>query len=204
MADTIKFSTLFPLIRIEVPECPDILIEDAVRRAAIEFCERTTFWRETIDDIYTTGTLSEYDIDTPYDTSLVEIIWATYDGKSLASKTESQILEYTSGQTAYYSLLNPRVLKLAPQPQGGVVRIRAALKPKTTANKIRDYVYEEWSEAFYHGALERLLMMSGKPWGNPQDALYHSGQFQEAVADATSTAQSNTANVTYTVQYGGI
>lgn len=201
----IKFNNLTPLVRAETPSCPDISIENAVVRAAIEFCERSTFWRETIDEIYTSTNVDEYDIDTPYGAVLAEIIWAQYDGVALSPKTESQILAYTSGTTAYYSLLNPRVLKLAPMPDSGkVVKIRAALKPKPNATSIRDYVYDEWSEAFYHGALQRLFVMPGKPWTNPDLSLHHGQRFEDAVNTALSLAQSNSSNVAYVVQYGGL
>ena len=158
MASTIQFSTLVPLVRVEVDECPDVLIQNAITRAAIEFCEKSTFWRETIDEIYTTPNVDEYEIDTPYGAVLADIIWAQYNGVGLTAKTESGLLAYTSGTTGYYSLLNPRVLKVAPMPDSGnIVKIRAALKPKPTAVNIRDYVYEEWSEAFYRCTSSSLL-----------------------------------------------
>lgn len=202
---TTKVETLIPLVRVEVPECPDILVQNAILRAAIEFCEKSTFWRETIDELHVSANVAEYDIETPSGATMSEIIWATYDDNPLTAKTESQILAYTSGAPSYYALLNPRVIKIAPTPTGaGIVRLRAALKPKPTATSIRDYVYDEWSEAFYHGALERLFMMPGKPWSNPELALFHQQQFTNAVEDALNIANSSNSNVAYVVQYGGI
>jgi hypothetical protein len=205
MSDLVKFSELIPLVRVETPECPNVLIQNAITRAAIEFCEKSTFWRETIDTLYTTDNVEEYDLDTPYGAVLSDIIWVQYDGTPLSSKTESQLLAYTSGTTAYYSLLNPRVLKLAPTPSTGKkAKIRAALKPKPSATAIRDYVYDEWSEAFYHGALQRLFVMPNKPWSSPELSLHHGAEFNEAVSTALNLATNNSSNVSYVVQYGGI
>jgi len=202
-----KLETLLPSVRAEVPGAMDITIIDNIRRAAIDFCERTKFYREEHDPLITSGTIQEYDLDPPSGTVVSDIIWVTYDGDALIAKTDAGIRPHMSaaGTTQYYSLLNPKLLVVAPQPAASKqLKLRVALKPKPTATSIEDYVYDEWSEAFYHGALYRMLNQPGKDWSNPEAALYHQQAFFDAVNTATDAADNSGVSVAYTVKYGGI
>lgn len=54
------FSTLVPTIAASAPGCPTPTITDYVRKAAIEACERTLFWRYRTDNIALTPLQSTY------------------------------------------------------------------------------------------------------------------------------------------------
>lgn len=202
----VSFSSVNPMVQVNVPECPAIIINDTVVRAAIEFCEKSTFWRYSLDNIPTVDGVDTYTLEPPLTTVVSDIIWATYNDTPLTEKTESGIQPYVGpGIPTYFTLSNPRELQVAPEPgTGGVVKLRVALKPAPNATTIEEYVLDEWSEAFQHGALQRLYAMPKKPWSDPQLSIYHAGQFQQMVDTALNHANNSGLDVSYTVQYGGI
>lgn len=210
-----KFELLLPEIRAEVPGAMDITIVANIRKAAIDFCDRTRVYRINHDVIKTSGTLMEYDLDPPSKTVVSDIIWVTYDGdnainpKELIAKTDEGIRPYTqlsrSTYTCYYSWPSSKVISVAPQPvAGNNLELRVALKPTPTATSIDDDIYNEWSEAFYHGALARLHNQPDKDWSDASAGAYHQQEYEFLIHRAKEGADRANLRMPSVVQYGGI
>ena len=83
----ITYETLLPEILPMVPGCPDTLIESNIRAAVIELCERANVYQVELDPLTTVSGIFEYDLETPQDTSVRRILWATHKGKDLEPLT---------------------------------------------------------------------------------------------------------------------
>ena len=68
-----SIETLHPLVAPEVLGCPSITIDSAILRAAIEFCEKSTAWRELLDPITVVDGTAEYALTIPADARLVAL-----------------------------------------------------------------------------------------------------------------------------------
>ena len=75
-----------------VPSCPDTLIENSIRSALIEICEKTGVYQQELDPVTTIANLFEYDLEPPSGTVVHEILWVTYDCTDLEPIT-SALLE---------------------------------------------------------------------------------------------------------------
>jgi len=203
MAD-ISFDTLAEELRLDIPGMVDALAVREVRNAAIDFCNRTRCWKFEQDTI-TTSTETEYDMEPPSGSVVSEVIRVKYAANVLEGKPYEVLLDYATNSTMYYGVLNPRVLKLAGTPVADkTLDVMVALKPSISSRRIEDYIYEEYSEVFRHGALARLFAMAGKPWTNTTLSGYHSSEYESAVTTATTKCETGGVRTAHTVKYGGL
>ncbi|MBT4068645.1 MAG: hypothetical protein HOE77_08120 [Candidatus Marinimicrobia bacterium] len=200
----VAFETLADELRIDIPEVVDALAIREVRNIAIDFCERTRCWKFEQDTIITT-TNSEYDMEPPSGAVVSEIIRVEYGGTILVGKPYEKLINYTSGATQYYGMINPKVIRLSPTPVAGkALDMLVVLKPSTTAKRIEDYIFNEYSDAFRHGALMRLFAMANKPWTDGSLAGYHRDEYRDLIDVITTKSETGGVRTTHTVQYGGI
>ena len=66
-----------------VPSCTDTLIEQNIRAAVIELCEKSKVYQAELDPITTVANLYEYDLEPPSGTVVHEIVWVTHNGIDL-------------------------------------------------------------------------------------------------------------------------
>lgn len=187
---------LMPLARPYAGRCPDFLIAQAARMAAVEFCERTRCWRHLMD----------FDASAPVTNGLIPleaVIWeieaASAGGVPLAPVQHTQVATDTAetGSPRYISQVNPWGVLVHPFPATGPVNVKmtAFLKPRSDivvglddANPILDglNVVPEWmmqqhAERLVDGALSRVLMMEGESWFSPQRAAVYRAAFDSAL-----------------------
>ena len=72
MATTTYESLISEIIPI-VPSCPDSLIQQHIRSAVIELCERSAVYQKELDPITVSRDVYEYDFDPPSGTVVHKI-----------------------------------------------------------------------------------------------------------------------------------
>jgi hypothetical protein len=78
-----SYESLLSEIVPMVPGCPDTLIENNIRSAVIEFCEKTGAYQAELDPVTTVANIYEYDLEAPSGTNVHKIMWAVHQGKDL-------------------------------------------------------------------------------------------------------------------------
>lgn len=215
MATTL-FSTFLPGILMDVLGCPDILVEREVRNAAIAFCRRSLAWRQQIDPIPVISGTGEYSLDSPIQGARVVKIYDVVlttpqtnpafapDVRQLFPKTIQALdaanpgwrypqTQLTSNlpivPTNWYAQDSPDTILLAGVPAlNGSLAILASLVPTMMATGMDAWVAEQHYEAICHGAKARLMAIPQKPWNDPSLSVYHSGEFDKAIAGANVEA----------------
>lgn len=176
------WSDLFQDILPHVPGCPEPLIEDALKRVAIQFCRFTHIWEEQLEDIYPINGITRYSVNAPEGTEVISISYC-------ATKT-------TPVPKSNWPQINPfGLLKFPeqPDPSKGPLEIRAILKPTRTATGMPDQIGLHYQEALINGALAKLQEMPRKDWTDLQLSAYHQTLFDESVREARfRKANSNT------------
>jgi len=83
-------------------------------------------------------------------------------------------------------------IELVPTPEIGagyeLLELRAVLKPARNANKISDYLYNEWAEAIAFGALSILKRQQRQSWSDPQGAVADRQEFDRKMSEARNRA----------------
>lgn len=208
----ISYETLLPEILPMVPGCPDTLIENNIRAAVIELCEKASTYQAELDPLTTVANIYEYDLEAPAGTTVQKILWVTHAGKDIEPLT-SALLEQRlpkwregNGVPEYYVQQSPSLVWLAPIPTVTSVSstiVRAVLKPTHTSTACDDSVMNDYRDTIINGALFRLLRIPNKDWSDLQGASVYGQLFSQGVENAERKARGADTGVARKVRYGG-
>lgn len=209
----ISYETLLPEVLPMVAGCSDALAENAIRSAAIEFCERTSAYQLELDAITTISNIYEYDLEPPTGTTVHKILWVTHDGQDLEPLTTTLLEQRVprwrtdNGLPVYFVKPTASLIWLVPIPSAKVVNstiIRAVLKPTHTSTTCDESIMDEYRDAIVNGALFRLLRIPGKDWSDLQGAQLYSILFESVVVTAERRGRQADEGVARRVVYGGV
>lgn len=188
----VLFDEFLPEVLPDVPGCPDISAIIAIRNAAIEFCERSHFWKSALGAFSTEANAMTYNLVSPVTgTRVIQVRDLFLDGAEIRPRTEEWLdqnsLDWrTAGsKPRFYFQPSPEQITLASLPDAAYALTgTVSLCPKRTATGIERFVYENHLETIASGAKSRLMMAPGKAWSNPQLGQYHAGLFNSGVTSA--------------------
>lgn len=208
----ITYESLLPEILPMVPGCPDTLIENNIRAAVVELCDKASVYQAELDPVTTVSGLFEYDLEPPSGTSVRKILWATHQGKDL-EPTTTTLLEQRlpkwredSGLPEYFIQQNSATFILAPIPSVTIVGstiIRAVLRPTHTSTACDNDVMNDYRDTIINGALFRLLRIPNKDWSDMKGAAVYGELFSRGVDDAERRARNADTAIHRSVKYGG-
>jgi len=204
-----NLSDMLPEVLPSVTGCPEPLAINAIRNAAIKFCEKTQFWEVDIDPIMMISGVPEYDIDQPENQRIIRVSQVIGKQK-LVFKTVSEMdfihkaWRTVTGRTPIVPvMMNPRLLRMYPVPDvsGESFALKAIVKPAPTATVIDDYVYDDFYTAIAAGAKAELCAMPGKAWTQYDLVPYYQSLFDDGVSSARMRVASGFANAPMRARY---
>lgn len=178
-------------VQLEVPNCSQPVLLEAVLRACIEFCERT----ELIDETTTVDTVIGTATYTPSFTSGMlaqRLVYVERDGLPLTRSNRDLFNAYSelrdAGEAEYYYLSSTGKLALGPIPDAvETLDLKAIVKPADNATTVPDVLVDDWLPAIASGAKARLFAQKNTPWYDPTEAVMQSNMFTSGVTDATNS-----------------
>jgi len=182
-----KYADFSQFIRPEVQGCPDYMIERAVRDSAVDFCTRTDVYVAEPEFVTIVQNVNEYDLSIDEGSELNHILDIFDNTTKLKPVSYSVLLgalgnESTTGTPQYYAQRDNTQFYLAPIPStSSSYRVLYSLKPSSTSTSIPDTIGKEYREAISHGALFRLQMMAGQPFGNLSLAAANRDLFEKSI-----------------------
>jgi hypothetical protein len=191
--------TFMSRILPHVPACPDVVAQEALLDAAIEFCEKTLVVRQTLSVLGTTANTMEYTLSAPAGEAVVAPIQAWFKGRLLepvaadlignvqAFNTSPVEVTVTKAGPTHFYWTAPSKIGLYPVPddtEASTLTVRAALKPTRTATQLEDVLYDDWIDALMAGALSRLHAMKDQPWASADRSLIRAREFRNSVQRA--------------------
>ena len=209
----IKYETLLPEILPMVSGCPDTLVENNIRAAVIELCERASVYQAELDPVTTVSNIYEYDLEAPTGTSVRKVLWVTHQGKDLEPLTttllEQRLPKWReeSGVPEYFIQQTSSTFVLAPIPAVttvGSTIVRAVLRPTHTSTACDNDVMNDYRDTIVNGALFRLLRIPNKDWSDLQGAGIYGQLFNQGVEDAERRSRNADTAVRRSVKYGGM
>ena len=208
----ISYETLLPEILPMVPGCPASLIQNNIRAAVVELCERASVYQQELDPLTTVANIYEYDLEAPSGTSVQKILWVTHAGVDLepitSSLLEQRIPKWRTeaGVPEYFLQQTSSLFSLAPVPAATAVSstvIRAVLKPSHSSTACDNDVMNDYRDTIVNGALFRLLRIPNKDWSDIQGASVYGQLFNQGVEAAERRARNADTGVRRSVRYGG-
>lgn len=195
---SVKWETFLNDVMPHLPGCETNIALHNIKRAAIEFCERSLYYRAETDLVDVAAGEREIDIDAPVTgTLVVKVINVFLDGKELTLKTVEQLdaempdWRTSTGPAKHFTQLSPASIVLAPSPDSASttgLQMTVALAPTYESSGIERYIPQHFVEGIAGGAVARMLMMQKMPWSNPGLASAFGQRFENEIATATAVA----------------
>lgn len=211
----IAYETLLPEIIPMVPGCPDTLIENTIRSAVIELCEKTGVYQLELDPVTTVANTFEYDLEPPSGTVVHKILWVVHDGKDLepisTSLLEQRLPNWrdsdNAGTPEYFVKQGQSLFWMVPVPQStksSSTILRVELKPTHRSTTCDDNVMNDYHDTIINGALFRLLRLPSKEWTDYTGAQVYGSLFNEGLVAAERRARHADTGVARKTKYGGL
>lgn len=198
------FNSLFDEVLVDVAGVPQPVALNAIRNAAIEFCEKSGVWVADADPLSSIANVAAYQFEPENSTEVVGVVQAWYNGVKITQVTAAHLDdELSSGSSQFlagipwadqkgvpehYLIERPDEFILAPYPTEaipGAIKMKVSLKPSRTATSMERWVLDKYFETLAHGAKGKLFAMPMKPWSNSGLSDYHKSEFDHGIASAS-------------------
>lgn len=210
---TRTFLSLESKLAPSVPGCPEPTLEQYVRDAAIDACERTLAWRYEQDAIRLTPGVYEYGYDTPSYTEVCGIIHAAVNGNAVSPLVQEDIHRiYPDWPSAdagrrseprHIGQFDPDNFVVVPIPDDSVaydMKMFLALRPTPDATGMNKTVLDELESLIIHHTLQHLLLLPNKSWYNDQLAIYHAKQYTYKLSARRAKANLGVGRAAFSVR----
>ena len=174
-----SLSDFYPYVMIDVPGCPEVVVDTALRSSMIEFCEKSLAVQRDLDPVTVVAGTLDYDLEPPTDQKVVKLLRVWYKTTELTPTAPDDVTKpevynrlfsganTTGAEPRTYVQKDDITFSVYPLPletAANALTIRAALKPSRSATTFEDVLFEDYAEVIANGAKYRLLGMPGKPW----------------------------------------
>ena len=180
-----QWSEFNPYVAPYVIGCPDPLIEQHARLAAIEFCRRTSCWQRTLDPVTTDGVSNLVGLEEDANTQIIKIKAVSVDSRDHPVTDSSNGLKLVrSGSTQNYCFTQDnKTLHVSPlQVSGIAVQVDAVLAPSRTAVTLDDVIGADYLHDIALGAIASLMRTPKQSWTDYSAASLYSTQFTSRIA----------------------
>ena len=201
----VTFESIVPDILPSVPECTDLIIIRAIRRASEEFLSKSLMWRVNLEDHFVILGLVDVELEVPSkDLRICQLKSASIANQDIPQISDGQ--KPPNSTKTYCSLIDfGRTLRLTPTPvANATLSLRAVLSTTSQSTSLDSAVAYEIHEHLIDGALARLYGMPGMPWSDNVLAGFHLAVFQNSIIEARGRAENNNGRAVRTVSYGGL
>jgi len=183
------FSDLVDRVAPSAPGCPQPVILNYIRAAAIDVCERAGAWRYKHATVTMTAGTYEYAFVPESGAEVYSILTANLNGNDMTSITLEGLHEvypkWPSSVTAerstpkYITQINPITFHVALVPDNSTdtIEMFVAQRPTRASTGMNEAVMDDVEDAILHGALQHLLTLPERTWSDNELAAYHAKQF---------------------------
>lgn len=193
------FSALYSDILPYVAGCPDPMMDQEIRRAAREFCQRARPWVTWLPQIVTSANVRSYPIPLLADSEVFRIQRATLDDQPIEvqvyAEQDTDPTAATGQDAGIVSRDRQNVILLRDPAAGQKIKLQAVLSPSATATTLDDTLVAQFGSAIVEGAKYRLMRVPG-PLNKPQAAEEARLLFEIAIGAASHAAYRSHTNTT--------
>lgn len=178
------WSAFLPLIARHAPGAADIVIEAEARQAAIEFCEESLSLQRVLPPVPLVRGQALQSL--VFDGEIVvKLLAAWIDGKPLGFFLPQDVdgAEVPApGAPDAVSMAGPMQVLLRPAPAvGGVLTVRAAMRPSQAATSLDDGVFERHAQIIADLAISRMTSTPGRVYTDGAAAQAAQARYQSAL-----------------------
>lgn len=195
---TSKFSDLYPdVLPLLAADPSEPVMDRAIRRAAIEFCDLSRVWRVTPDAMTTVAGEGFYDLEPPAGAEVAHVVGVKVAGRLLPARTLMEVERTVAnwrgtGEVQCFTQMDPEQIVMAPAPSesGLSLEIVAAMRPTLKASTLPGWIVSRYGHYIAAGAASKLMLMPDKPWTAGQAGVLMRDTFMTGVAEAKGDGES--------------
>lgn len=157
---------------------PGVVADFYIKRAAIEFCDRSLAWRVAIPAFQATAATGTYTLAAPVaGTTVVEVLELRFLGRELEQKTPEWLKDYygpsqdwrakTADPPMYMTCEFPNQVTIVPMPvstTAAALKGWCAVKPLDTATGVDDNIWREYHDEVATLAKAMAMASPSKPY----------------------------------------
>jgi len=202
-----SWSDFFNWVLPHVPGCPQRVAEDAIREAAIAFCDQTLVYKRTLTLDAVAGGTGLYDLAVPVAAQLgdqvevLAILDGHYNGDRIYPKTDLELAQQygdtwdtTTGVTRWFNQFDEFTARFTPIPDtaitGGLV-LALALVPAKTASEFDDGLWKSYHIEIANAAVASLMMSTKKPYTNLSVGAARTSRFSQDCNTVAANKKNN-------------
>ena len=191
-----NYEAFLPEVLPFFPTLPEIVVVNAIRNAAIEFCDRTDwlFYTPVQQDIIAGEDEYDLTLDVPDGHTVARVQSAWVNQYQVLPRSEDELrrlynLDWRkqTGRPNYYTQYTPETMVLVPIPSAYVsqgLAVTLVIRPVRDGSVCDDSLYQRWLEVIAFGARMRLHEMPGHAYENPQMAEKYRQLFAQGIDKA--------------------
>jgi len=173
MSGTVDISAWRNLVKDELPNASNSIVDAKVLEACRGFCQRASAWVVRLDPQHVLANRPEYELLIPRETRLHAVIELKFLGRPLTKRAlpdlESNAPNWEAkvGPPQEFTMLDSQVVRLIGIPQERVEKAltgTVAVLPVRNATTVGADLFEDWAEAIADGAKALLYSMKNTPW----------------------------------------
>lgn len=192
-----NLSDLIPLVRERVHNCPDPVIEDALKWAARDFSRFTHVWTSNSTLTLTAGT-STASITQPAGTDILawRMLMIDEDGQPIVILDRPEWKRVRSDSLPRFAHISPiNTLSFDATPESDtVIRYEIALMPDSGSVGVDDQLVNQWGDTVAAGAKYRLMTQPDRFWADVNAAQIELMEYREGMMQAKSLKMYGQAN----------
>lgn len=176
-----NYSAFLQEVLPEVPGVPRMVAINAIRNAAIEFCQRGMVWHYEVATFQAIALQADYvsgtEFNLPANSLISQLNFVYYDNNKLITTNQDRLdnisYHWRSRDPALPTrayMIDTTTLRFVDTPLEVTtdgIDMGVFLKPDRTSTAIADDIFDQYLEEIAGGAVARILMQGARPWGNP-------------------------------------
>jgi hypothetical protein len=184
-----NLTDLIPLVRERVHNCPDPVIEQALRWAARDFSRETHIWTVNANFTLNAGASSlSYSFTSPGDTDIVAWRMLLLDDGAIPitilDRPEwPRVRSDSTPKYAYFEDVNTVTFDAEPA-ENISIRYEIAIMNARDSNIVDDTYMSSWGDALAAGARYKLLTQPDRYWSDLNAAQMDMSEYRQAIMNA--------------------
>lgn len=193
MATTKYIDLLTEVLPVLAADPSDPVTEAAIKKAAVEFCNKSWIWLYLPDPLDVQSGVTTYDIEVPLGADVSVVIDAAHDGIPLENRSLAwlnknlPLWRVQPGTPRYFTQIDTEQVMLAEAPMSSLTSgliLTLALQPNQRATGLPRWIATQYLYGLVAGALANLMLMPGQAWTDMTLGAAKLTEFNTAISDA--------------------
>lgn len=208
----VSYDLFLPDVVQFVQDVPEIVAIQAIRNAAIQFCEKTRVLQTELTAMDTEENVSVYPFEPDIGYKVVDIMEAWYGDQLLIPKAVEELTRIyrtsnwndLDGNPYYYFRSRTQEITIVPKPsvsESAKLKLRVALVPSRASSVIDEEIYERYYEYIALGARARLYGTAGQPYYSAKDAQIYLKRFSDGMNEIRTRVAKGLTRASVQIEY---